>query len=85
MENHTEKQANATENSPSSEHHEKDEQQNPPDHDSDKEYHLQKENTLGVDTNNEFAVKGDSSDGKISWTITQFIATICLAGLYVGQ
>ena len=96
VEPYTEKEAHATEHTPTSEHQEKQEHEpaldrekthdHASDHDiHDKDYHLKKENTLGVDIENDFAVKGDKSDGKIAWTPTQFIATISLAGLYVGQ
>jgi hypothetical protein len=90
----TEKQAAAAEEFPHSQHQATHESGTPLEHEKthdqsseerDKDYHLKKENTLGVDLDqNEFAVKGDDSDGKISWTPTQFVATICLAGLYVG-
>jgi len=84
----TEKEVHGSETLPNSEHEEKQangaalEHERTHDHDSDehdKEYHLKKEHTLGVDIDNEFAVKGDDSDGKITWTPLQFVATICLA------
>lgn len=90
----TKKEAQSTEHIPNSEHEEKHgeatlDRGKTHDHDEeafyDKDYHLKKENTLGVDTHNEYAVKGDESDGQIKWTPLQFVATICLAGLYVGQ
>lgn len=90
----TEKQSHAADELPHSQHQETHENANPLEpeknqdensEEHDRKYDLQKENTLGVDLNqNEFAVKGDDSDGKISWTPVQFVATICLAGLYVG-
>ncbi len=40
---------------------------------------------LAVDVHNRDAVKGDESDGRVIWTPKQIIATICLAGLYVGE
>lgn len=52
--------------------------------DLDKQYDLKKIDTLGVDIENRDAVKGDDSDGKVDWTWTQIVATISLAGLYVG-
>lgn len=51
----------------------------------DHKYDLTKENTLGVDLENRDAVKGDNSDGQIDWNFKQLIATISLAGLYVGK
>jgi hypothetical protein len=92
----TEKEVQATEHIPTSEHQEKHGEVTPDgemtredaaseEYHDDKDHHLKKENTLGVDTHNEFAIKGDESDGKISWTPIQFAATICLAGLYVGR
>jgi hypothetical protein len=92
----TGKEVQTTEQIPTSEHQEKHQEATPDgektheeaaskEYHHDEDYHLKKENTLGVDTHNEFAIKGDESDGKISWTPIQFAATICLAGLYVGK
>ena len=49
---------------------------------------LKKINTvdaLHVDLENSGAIKGDDSDGRINWTLKQVLATIFLAGLYVGK
>jgi hypothetical protein len=41
---------------------------------------------LAVDLNyNAHAVKGDDSDGVVDWTWRHAIASISLAGLYVGK
>lgn len=46
---------------------------------------LKKVATLGIDTDdNLYAVKGDDSDGQINWTWRQIVASLSLAGLYVG-
>jgi len=52
---------------------------------SDKSDELQKIPTLGVDRENHEAEKGDDSDGKVTWTTKQILATIFLSALYVGQ
>ncbi len=46
---------------------------------------LHKVTTLGVDVENHEAEKGDDSDGKVTWTTKQVLATIFLSALYVGQ
>ncbi|KAK1043777.1 hypothetical protein LTR74_018395 [Friedmanniomyces endolithicus] len=40
---------------------------------------------LHVDLANAGALKGDDSDGRVSWTTKQVLATISLSGLYVGS
>jgi hypothetical protein len=40
---------------------------------------------LHVDLENSGAIKGDDSDGRVNWTLKQVVATIFLAGLYVGK
>jgi hypothetical protein len=40
---------------------------------------------LHVDLENARAIKGDDSDGHFNWTLKQVLATIFLAGLYVGK
>jgi len=52
---------------------------------SDRSNELYKVNTLGVDKENHEAEKGDDSDGKVTWTTKQVLATIFLSALYVGQ
>ena len=47
---------------------------------------LQKELTLsGVDMKNSQAVKGDDSDGKVTWTLRGKFSAIFLAALYTGM
>jgi len=56
-------------------------------HDSPNEVslNLEKECTLeGIDVKNTHAVKGDDSDGKVTWSIRSIFAAIFLAGLYTG-
>ena len=71
----TEKEIHTAEQVPHSQHRETHENSAPLEHEKthdhnseehDKDYHLKKENTLGVDVDNEFAVKGDDSDGEIT-------------------
>jgi len=52
---------------------------------SDKSDELHRIPTLGVDVQNHDAEKGDDSDGKVTWTTKQILATIFLSALYVGQ
>jgi hypothetical protein len=57
-------------------------------HDSpvDSSHELQKERTLeGIDMNNSLAVKGDDSDGKVTWNIRSMFAAVFLAALYTGS
>jgi hypothetical protein len=52
----------------------------------DSSHELQKERTLeGIDMNNSFAVKGDDSDGKVSWNLRSMFAAVFLAALYTGK
>ena len=44
-----------------------------------------KEAVPEVDLENRAAVSGDDGDGKINWNAKTLAATICLAGLYVGE
>lgn len=52
---------------------------------NDKSNELHKVPTLGVDIENHEAEKGDDSDGRVTWTTKQILATIFLSALYVGQ
>ena len=47
---------------------------------------LQKQQTLsGVDMKNTSAIKGDDSDGKVTWSIRSIFSAIFLAALYTGN
>lgn len=49
------------------------------------ELELQHELTLqGIDMKNTKALKGDDSDGKVTWNIRSIFAAIFLAALYTG-
>jgi len=48
-------------------------------------HELQKERTMeGIDMNNSYAVKGDDSDGKVTWNVRSMFAAVFLAALYTG-
>lgn len=52
---------------------------------NDKSNELHKVPTLGVDIEDHEAEKGDDSDGRVTWTTKQILATIFLSALYVGS
>ena len=52
---------------------------------TDSSHELQKERTLeGIDMANSYAIKGDDSDGKVTWSVRSIFAAIFLAALYTG-